>query len=282
MSRLFPIALLLFILLLTKVDRLFLKRNHGFCLRTIISTLTYRPEWEPSTPLQHKTLDPIWDQPFCYLAKGHQSFAFLSADGRYVLKFYRFPSHLRPLPWLNHPCAGKARKRVEAYNLNKLDATFASYKLAYDELREETGLLYLHLNKTETLQRCVTLVDRCGAAYRVSLDDMHFLLQKKAEPFFPLLQRTLEAGDEETFKNLISSLFSLISSRLDKGISDGDAILEKNYGWLNQRAVHIDVGRFSKSASKQELRTTTESLRAWMEEHCPHLLPIYSDALPAC
>lgn len=62
--------------------------------------------------------------------------------------------------------------------------SFQSYKIAFEKLKEASGLLYLHLNHTTDLKKQVHLVDHLGSSYQVNLDDVAFLIQKKREPLF--------------------------------------------------------------------------------------------------
>ncbi len=61
----------------------------------------------------------LFTQRFTYLAKGGQCYAFISEDGRYILKFFRKNSVLLQ--------------------------TYASAQLAAETLGKETGLLHSHL-----------------------------------------------------------------------------------------------------------------------------------------
>lgn len=80
------------------LDHKFLIGNKKFSICHIYSDLPYKKSWEVKAPLSEE----IVQQPFFYLGRGHQTYAFVSQDNRYVMKFYRFPSHLRPFGWMNH------------------------------------------------------------------------------------------------------------------------------------------------------------------------------------
>lgn len=270
-------ACLLVILSLGWIDRTYFKKNHSFCLRYIFSTLPVSAEKE--TLPSH--VSSILDEKFFYLSKGHQSFVFVSEDGEYVLKFYRFPSHLRPLSWLTHPIAylfDKNRINIKDYNLEKLRSSFESYKIAYKELKDESGLIFLHLDKTDHLKKRIVLVDRLGASYLVDLDSTHFLLQKKGELIFPLLTDLVEHEKMEDAKKVIDEVISLIVKRCHKGIADLDPVLEKNYGWLAGKAIHLDSGRFKKVealSEKEEVLKITKGLKIWLQNTNPDLLAYY-------
>jgi hypothetical protein len=262
MKKLFFISLLLLCGLgLVRLDRHFLKKNGGFCLHHVVTKLPYRAEWEAEFPKEAAL--PLLEQKFYYLGKGHQSYVFESADGQVVLKFYRFPSHLRLFPWLKHPFSyawSAKRQEIKAYNLQKLSDTFSSYRMAFQELREDCGLIAVHLNRSEDLRTFVVIVDQLGQEYAVDLDEVVFLLQKKAERIFPRWENQDSLGKQR----MAGEISQLIQRRCEKGIVDQDAILEKNYGWLGDRAIHIDVGRFAKVeelSTEEEVRRITECLK---------------------
>jgi hypothetical protein len=275
----------LLILSISLLDRYFLKLNDGFCIRTILNILPPDQERESSL-LPLTDLSSVFSQEFHYLARGHQSYAFISADEKYVIKFYRFPSHLRPFPWLNHPISSRfstRRQQIMEYNLEKLDLTFNSYKIAYEEMPEETGLLWIHLTSSSNWNQTITLIDRTGNRYTVPLDPLCFVVQKKAELIFPSLEETLSHHDLEGAKRIIDGICELITARSQKGIKDTDAILEKNYGWDGNRALSIDVGRFISAQTEEnlchEVHAITYPLENWLQTREPELLEYYKEKI---
>lgn len=125
-----------------------------------------------------------------------------------------------------------------------------------------------HLAPTSNLHKKIRIIDKLGIAYEVELDPLAFLLQRRAEPFFSHLETLL--NDEEQLKKAISSLFQLITRRSQKGIVDRDAILEKNYGFLDGEAIQIDVGRFvydTKVDGDTEIERIAAPLKTWLQAH---------------
>lgn len=258
------------------------KKTDGFAHYKILSDLTYNPEWvpcnagdEPSNLLQ------ILDQPFHYLAKGAQSYVFASEDGETVIKFFRiyhmslplwmkalsFPQVLQPL---------KIRKMIA--KRNELNKDFQSYKIAFEEMKEETGLLYLHLNKTSHLKKQLRIYDKIGVAYDLDMDKMEFLVQKKAKLVFPAIDSLMKTEGLDAAKEAVGSLVQLLLSRCEKGIFDKDPDLNTNFGFLNRRPIQIDIGRFcheieSKTASihQEEIMRITDNFRQWLETNYPPL-----------
>src|ERR1700722_9111833 len=91
--------------MLTAVDHYFFKGNDSFSIRFLYSSMPNRVEWDLPvlTSSQSQLLDEILSQKFTYFAKGTHCYAFVSEDQKYVIKFHRYPSHMRLFPWLNHP-----------------------------------------------------------------------------------------------------------------------------------------------------------------------------------
>lgn len=126
------------------------------------------PEWDvPFTSDEQETLHRILNQRFSYLGVGAQTFAFASQDGKYVIKFFKDPSIAS---------TEKRQKRMD-----KLIIALDSYYMAYKELPEDTGLLFIHLTPTSHLQKTVMVSDRSGKAHLIDLDKAPFIIQEKAE-----------------------------------------------------------------------------------------------------
>jgi hypothetical protein len=291
LSRRYVILLLsmmvLFIATLAKVDRIFFKRNNCFCVQFLYSSLPNQPEWDllPLSPEEESTLDEILKQKFHYLAKGTHCYAFVSEDQKYVIKFHRFASHMRIFPWLTHPFSyqfSKRRKKIKEYNMRRLHYNLQNYKNSYRDLKEETGLILLHINRTDSLHRAVTLVDNTKAEYRVPLDQTTFILQYKANLIYPTLERLIKERKIDEAKKIVSDIIHLIAISTQKGYADNDPILSRNYGLLSDRAIHIDVGDLIKKEgiSLEEnyiphVKEMTESLRKQLANTYPELLEHY-------
>ncbi|MBS0615136.1 MAG: hypothetical protein JSR58_01115 [Verrucomicrobia bacterium] len=270
-------SVLLFTLFLVKIDRYFLKKNSGFCLHYILSDAPCDPQWKTEGPFPREILE----QPFSYLGKGSQTYVFESQDGKYVLKFYKFPSHMRKIGWLKHPFAyhmdGK-RASIKKHNLDRFHLSFNSYFLSQKELQNETGVVYVHLYPSDNLRTSLHLIDKLGMHYEVPADHMGFIVQRKAASLLPTLQQAITQKDEHLCKQMINNLLQVITSRCHKGISDLDAMHHNNYGWLEGRAIHIDVGRFVYDASvktpegcQKEIVRITQSLSDFLAKESPEL-----------
>jgi hypothetical protein len=268
-------------------------KTDAFTLGRIHSALTHHHAWETPLPIgeEKHTLATLLSQPFHYLGSGGQCYAFVSEDGNYVIKFFK---HKLRAPWnyfYTHPLPAPleaVRLRKLAKILMKLDRDFTSYKLAYEELQPETGILYVHLNKTTGLNQAVTIYDKLNIAHTIDLDQIEFIVQKKADLAYSYLDSLIQNGNLTQLKVSIDSLIEVIISRCKKGIFDEDAKIHRNFGFIDGKAVVIDVGRFRKDPSRtssdvytQDVRTITRSLRVWMQESCPELTPWLEQRLAA-
>jgi hypothetical protein len=276
---------------LVHIDRIFFKRNSGFCVRFLYSCLPNNPEWDltPPSPEEVDQLKQILGQKFHYLAKGCHCYAFISEDQQYVIKFHRYPSHMRLFPWLNHPFSyrfDERRKKIKEYNRQRLRSNLQSYKESYLHLKEETGLILLHINATENLYPMVTLVDKTQAQYRVPLDKVTFILQRKADLIYPTLDKLLRENRRDDAKKVISDVIHLITTCCQRGYVDKDPVLRKNYGLLSDRAIHIDVGDLIKNEavkSKENyiphVKEMTGNLRKRLEQNDAELLEHYDQEI---
>lgn len=170
-------------------------------------------------------LDPylILKQKFTLEAQGGQSYVFISEDGNTVLKFFKE----MPRPWIPRIPFSKYHKK----KLTKLLRTISGYRLAFERLPQETGLLTLHFSPTSTPLRTI-LVDRLAIEHPVDLSSVYFVLQKRAAP--------VNTFSEET----LTKVATLLKKRTQAHIADHDPRLQDNLGWIDGQLVFIDPGRF--------------------------------------
>lgn len=254
-----------------------------FTIDQITTSLKGKSEWNvpPLSPPEQEHLFKLLDQRFTFLGAGKQCFAFSSEDNEYVIKFFK-GYRLEVAPWLKYLASLPLIHNYYEMQLKKknkrMNELFSSCKLAYEELQEETGLIFLHLNKTSDLNKKITLVAPHYREYNIYCDDYEFLIQRKARSLCSTFSELKKENKIEEAQTLIDQLLTLILKRLDKGITDFDPFLMHNSGFLKTCAIHIDTGRFAKfeavknaKESFYELHTTTRPLRDWLEVHYPEL-----------
>jgi len=266
-----------------KVVHMYDRRADGFTFEKIHSKLAFNPEWEVT--VQKEELDQaneILKQPFHYLGKGFQCYAFESADGRYVLKFFRhqrlrLPDFVSSFPDFPLVKEYKANKEIDFQK--RIRYLFNGMKTGFANARHETAFLYVHLNKTEGQHGVVNISDKIGRKYVVELDKVEFLLQRKARLIKPTLNELMAAGKVEDAKRRIDQIFELFVNCTKKGIhdSDGALIRKDNLGYLEDRAIYIDAGKLSVKRSIQTKEGFTRDLKRlrplekWLEEQHPVL-----------
>lgn len=273
------VKLVLLLLIIYYVPKFCASKTDGFTLLKIHSNLTYHPEWEtaPLNQVQKEQLKAITAQKFTYLSSGGQCYVFGSEDGKYVLKLFKH--HLRRVPYLlaHIPLPDKwSNKRDDHVKKreHKLLRDFSSYRLSYDNLKEESGLLYVHLNKTSDLHMQTTLVDKLGIEHRLALDPVEFVIQKRAVLVFPHLKTLIQEQKKEEARYAIDQIVNLIVSRCQKGIYDQDPRIGSNIGFLEDRAILIDIGRLEIDPNRKDpeiyrkdLEQITSKLQMWLNKN---------------
>jgi hypothetical protein len=262
---------------------LYYELTGGFRISNITSDFAYDPRWEirPLSPEEKQHLRTLLNQEFTYLGKGCQAYVFASADGNYVLKFFKYQRY-RTKPWVDFfsfiPFVEEHRQARIAHKKNKLERFFNGWEVAFDDLQKETGLVYVHLNKTTDLQQTVTILDKMGYKHQVDLDQMEFLVQRKAVMFTDEIDRLMHAGEEGQAKALITAFIDQLLSEYSRGLVDNDHAIMQNTGVIDGRPIHIDVGQFMRNPEikypalyKQDLFNKTYKFRMWLKERYPSL-----------
>jgi hypothetical protein len=214
----------------------------------------------------------LLDQNFTFLGKGRQSFAFVSSDGKTVLKF--FNKNYFQMPWytflLSNTEAEKKKRDLRKKYFSE------GYLIAEKYLPEQTGLLYVHYGSTKNLPK-VCVKDQANRNFTIDLNHVTFILQRKGEPFFSSLEKLYETEGKSPFFAAIDQYLDLIRLRISLGIADGDHDIEHNYGLLDGKPFHLDPGRLylrdfsDKNALAHEWWVGTHELRKWLKAKYPEL-----------
>jgi len=265
-------------------------RSGGFLLPRTYSTLSFDPSLETPapTPLEQQEIEKALSQKFYYLGTGRQAFAFVSEDGQYVIKFFR----RIPIPFsspLSKVFTEKFKESFNQYRFKKITGDLKSCKIAYDKLKEESALTWIHLNKTPVSPTQVTLVDLLGIEHQTILSNKEFILQKKAQLFYPYLNQKIKEGDLEAAKEAIRSVIQITVSRCKQGIRDEDPALHRNMGFVDGKAVFIDVARFKWDAKTKEdgyinkkIPKILKKFKTWIADNHPELLPFLEEEIASC
>lgn len=263
----------------------YIKQQHRaavnqFSIASIQFALPTNPAWDipPLNKAQQEAINGILLQRFTYLGKGSRSFAFLSEDGQYVLKFFKSRYHtphwaVRFLPSFFPFKSYKERKMKKV----SLDTVLNGYKIAYDHDREGTGLVHIHLNPNDTYRYpTITLTDKQGIPHLIDLNQTRFVLQKKVQEFTHVLDILLKSGNVALAKQRIIQVFDLYLAHYRKGLYDLGTGILKNNGFIDDKPIHFDVGKMTLNSNRcdphcqyKRLMEMTKTIDRWLLKNYP-------------
>lgn len=257
--------------------------SEGFSLTRIAAPLSFHGDISVKSPSKNtlEALSTITHQHFRYLKKGSQAYAFISEDGRYILKLFKL-HHMQPADWLQQiPAPGileRYRDNLVRRRRYRIELTLTSYKLAAETLLQECGLVYAQVLPSADFSLPVTIIDAIGRRYSIDLSQHGFAIQKRAELVIPSFERWITEGDIQHAKCAIDSLVALIAARSVKGVQDSDPDLHKNAGLIGDTAVLIDIGSFytnpaiaTSAEMKRDLKKVFCHFSDWLAQRSPAL-----------
>ena len=234
-------------------------------------------------------MEKILSQKFFYLGRGTQMTAFVSQDGVYVIKFFN-PRRFVREEWfydfkkLKRLCSLKWFSNAYFQRKKRLNTLAERYRLAFHELKEESGLVYIHINSSTNPNKVIEVFDRDERRSLLDLNSCPFILQKNVDLAIHYLQSQLKLGNIKQCKNSLESLADLFISRAQKGFSDRNQSLEYNYGFYKGQAVQLDLGRIVKqdggsAVPVDEIKRIFSQLEASITEFIPELQTVLSQIL---
>ncbi len=210
---------------------------------------------------------------YYYLSRGRQSFAFVSDDGLYILKLprmdrYRLPFWLKSIPW-----PSSYREELREHRRKGEEFIRDSFFLSYQELREQTALVGIHLTRTENRGEAIRCVDRIGREFQLPVHCTAFAVQRRENLLMPAVAEALDKGNREAADRMLAAFLDVIAERARKGILNRDPNFYDNFGFDGERAYQIDIGSFYRveGVSQNELYQnsvirTVEHVSKWLEE----------------
>lgn len=226
----------------------------------------------------------ILAQPFYFLGRGRQCFAFESQDGKYVLKVPRTDIYRIPL-WTRILTPRKYQEVIKAEKERRRTFVFKSFRIAMDELREETGTIAIHLSQTPVQGSSLHLVDSLGISHRFSPNSTLFILQHKKKLW---TTQFLKAKDIEEKTKLIHALLDVMTLRGRKQVFNRDRSFLRNYGFDEEKAFQIDIGDFyhidsldPAFALQKSVRDSMEPVQEWLAKTDPSMLSVIQERLDA-
>lgn len=153
-------------------------------------------------------------------------------------------------------------------------------------MQDKTGLLYIHLEPTSNLPNSLTIIDNIHICHTIDPNHTGFLIQKRATLVYPALKGYFEHHDTQSAKRAISQLIELFFWKWRNKIADNDPLIRTNYGLVDGKVIQIDVGPLSRQAippnveqQKQKILHITASLKYWLNENAPELIPMLDQEL---
>jgi hypothetical protein len=216
-------------------------------------------------------LSEILSQPFTYLTEGLQAFIYVSEDGKFILKTFK---NLE-----------QSKDQFKSWGLNPDDITgeliensIKSYELAFDKLREETALVYIHVS-SDPLPGQKLLLDN----KEFDASDVQFLVQERVELVRDRIKRLMSASEANKVEDIIEQIMTFIGRVWEKGITEDTFNWDHNYGYtVTGKLAQIDVGTFWEGDKylKEELQAKKllDSIsQRWLDENFPEFSDFYRE-----
>jgi len=220
-------------------------------------------------------------QRFFYLARGRQCFAFVSEDGKYVLKFPRLDRYKDRILFCAFPSSSDQKRQS---NLSRKERLFDSFEIACDQLQEDTAILAMY-NAPKTGKE-VEIVDRLGRKVRLPLEKTGFILQRKLPLFKDVFQEAFANHDLKEINRILDRLLAVVVRVADRGIVSKDGSFLKNFAFDEKQAYQIDVGSYyrmdhlpSNEVFAISIHSNVETLRAWLRHKDPAFLALIDEKL---
>ncbi len=222
-------------------------------------------------------------KPLHFIGMGSQCIAFSSEEESYVLKIckanrYQLPSFLEmPLVsfFSDHYLQEKRLRKQK-----KQTSDFLNYKLSYENAKKESGITFLHLEKTTKQNPPIRLKDPFGITHSFSQDDLLFYIQKKARPLAPYLLDLLHQNNKEELIDFFYNLLHMVEENRKNGIFIKDINPKKNIGVCENLPMWIDPGRIAQTTldSSNALELFSKKFKPFLENLDKSLLPLFEQA----
>ncbi len=239
----------------------------------------------PMIPAPDAATRKILSQPFYYLGRGRQCFAFTSKDGKYVLKcprtnIYNLPFWARVLP------VSEYRKKQLKDKAWRQEFIFGSFRLAKEELQDITGVIATHLGESDPINEKITLVDAFGCSYDFPMEKMLFILQHKYSLWAPVFLGATKNNDITEQKRLLNGFIDTVIYRAKKGILDRDRSFVRNYGINGEKVCEIDIGAFFQLKDRDKtqifqkaVHETLAAMQEWLAKENPQMVEFVKERL---
>ena len=229
----------------------------------------YNPNWEFSLP--NLDIQNILHQKFSYFSNGNQSTVFLSEDGKYVLKLFRYT---RSRFTFLHKLKNAFKKNPKMDLMTKINKTLNAACLGCTDAKKFTQAIYCHLNLSKN-QLPIVELDYKKSLYHLPIDRYRFIIQRKLTPFKEALIEV--RNDSEQIENYMLSFATLLFERSCLNIRNSDPNLGPDFGFFNGEAVELDFGNYhriepSKARRIKEYDNLMNRFEDWISAAMPEYL----------
>jgi hypothetical protein len=227
-------------------------------------------------------------QKFFYLGRGRQSFVFSSEDGNFVIKFLRYHKYQKPLSVrMFSSFLTKDQKQALLEKKERSLRAQESYDIAFRTLKEETAVIFAHLTPTRHLCRQIEVYDGLNKKWTIELDNVLFIVQKKAVSLEKALREAFLAKEEKRVKSLIFSFLDGVLSRQKQGILNRDwRNALRNSGVIGDQVIEVDIGSFYRDDAifsgkrfEEEIVLFSTPLREFLEKNENGYLPMFYERI---
>ncbi|MBF8262349.1 MAG: hypothetical protein HW387_14 [Parachlamydiales bacterium] len=278
------IILSILVLLVMAAGRIWYISRDGFSVNRIHFPLSKESGGDEA---KENEISPLLSAPYRYLGRGRQCYVFASADDRYVIKIPRFDRYTLPFFWRAMPdFCHSIKHSIWAGRQDRLRFTLQSFRIAAQDLPEETAVVYLHLHQTRSLPEHFEIRDRLNRSFDLNLNRTPFILQKKRSLMMPLVLKALSNNDRTVAQEMLSAFLDVIEARARKGIFNRDPSFLKNFGWDGSKSTQIDIGSFWRKSNLTpdaaywlSLREGSARVQEWLAETDQEMLDYYNSQL---
>lgn len=212
------------------------------------------------TPYEFEHIKSILKQPLHFLGAGSQCIAFASKDDQYVIKICKAPRYKHP---------------------GKKEADFLSYLLAFQELPQESQIIFLHLHLSNSLQISLKIIDPLGIPHFLNADQLCFYVQKKLTPFQDYIKPLLPTLSITQARDITNEILTLCATSSQHPLQVRD-IQFKNIGIREHKFFWMDAGRIRKKnvlVSKEEQKKEFMRLISRLKPSLTSLHPVFKAVL---
>lgn len=230
-------------------------------------------------------VESVLQQEFHYLGKGHQAFAFISEDGKYVLKLFKphYPHWEIFGKSYNFTSLPFARFLYRVLNKEpfqkRIKEDFLSYVNAYRFFKEESLVEYLHPVRTQTLRTPVRLFDKIGVLRTFDPNTTCFLIQRTVKPLGEVLSDLQKQGNTEEIRSVMYRLLELLQKRIELRFYKPTHKFHANFGCVGLQPIQLDIGNLltpedlglAEYSLPKDLTISIQKLKVWLSGHFPEL-----------